>query len=125
MVSRTMGLHSGASTVSTPHIQYILECKHVMPGGVGMIEVMCFNCDAKKRVTDVHEYEWRCVCRSCNYKPWAGLSQMTARHNARGHSRKHPEHDVQVLYLPNPTAVRVKKLITEGNGNGFSSSSQA
>jgi len=100
--------------VKTPVIIYILECRHVIPGRIGVMELHCFNCqDEVKKVVDVHTFEWRVFCLSCNYKPWCGLSQMLANQNASMHSRKHSRHEVKVLYMENPIGVRVQKHILE------------
>jgi hypothetical protein len=100
--------------VSTPVIIYILECKHVSPGRIGVMQVRCHNCDAVKNIIDVHTFEWRVWCKQCNYKPWCGLSQILANQTASGHSRKHSLHEVKVLYMENPVAVRVQTKIKDG-----------
>lgn len=104
--------------MSNPVIIYILECEHVQPGRSGVIEIKCYNCDMQvRKVIDVHVYEWRVYCKTCNYRPWCGLSQMTANHHARGHTQKRPHHEAKVLYMKNPLAERVQSLIKEGRYN--------
>lgn len=105
--------------MSTPVILYILECEHIMPGRIGVIEFHCMNCAGSpvRRVTDVHTYEWRSYCYTCNYRPWAGLSKELANHHANGHARKHPGHKVKVLYMKNPMGIKVQEKIREGGYN--------
>lgn len=108
--------HRIVGTMSTPVILYILECTHVQPGRVGVIQMECLNCPGApvRDITDVHLYEWRMYCETCNYKPWCGLSQPLAKHHANGHVRKHPEHKVKVLYMINPFSEKIRDRIQEG-----------
>lgn len=100
--------------MSTPVILYILECRHVQPGRIGVMEMTCMNCGEIRKVVDVHSYEWRVWCETCNYKPWCGLSQMLANHTANGHVRKHDRHKVKVLYMENPHSAKLRERLMEG-----------
>lgn len=113
--------------MSTPVILYILECTHVQPGRIGVVQLHCMNCPGEpvRRVTDVHIYEWRMYCHSCNYKPWCGLSKQLANHHANGHVRKHTNHKVQVLYLINPYSKKIQERILEGGYNETASGKPA
>lgn len=110
--------------MSTPVILYILECRHVQPGRLGVMRMGCYNCGTVKHVVDVHTFEWRVQCDNCNYHPWCGLSQMLANHTVTGHVRKHPWHKAKVLYVENPYAAKVRERLLEGSLNVPSSESR-
>ena len=101
--------------MSNPVIIYILDCRHVQPGRIGVLQMECLNCnDGIHKVVDVHTFEWRVFCKSCNYRPWCGLSQMLANHTANGHVRRQSRHEAKVLYMENPYAVKIRERILEG-----------
>lgn len=98
--------------MSNPVVLYILDCRHVQPGRIGALEMECLNCnDGIHKVVDVHTYEWRVMCESCNYHPWCGLSQMLANHTCTGHVRKHSHHKAKVLYMENPYSRKIRERL--------------
>lgn len=113
--------------MSNPKILYILDCKHVQPGRMGVLEMECLNCNDGRihRIIDVHTYEWRVWCETCNYRPWCGLSQMLANHTCTGHVRKRSWHTAKVLYLENPVAARVRERIMVGGNERASRNGEA
>lgn len=102
--------------MANPVIMYILDCRHVQPGRIGVLEMECMNCNDGKihKVADVHTFEWRVWCESCNYKPWCGLSQILANQTATGHVRKRSWHKAKVLYMENPHAAKIRERLLEG-----------
>jgi hypothetical protein len=110
--------------MSTPVILYILECEHIQPGRMGVIEFRCMNCTGSpvRKIIDVHVYEWRMYCYTCNYRPWCGLSKELGNHHANGHVRKHPGHKAKVLYMKNPQGVKIQEMIQRGGYNVSASS---
>lgn len=101
--------------MSNPVILYILDCRHVQPGRIGVLEMECLNCnDSVHKIVDVHTFEWRTVCLTCNYRAWCGLSQILANQNATGHARKRSWHQLKVLYVENPYAAKIRDRIMEG-----------
>jgi len=101
--------------MSNPVILYILECKHIIPGTIGQAYAECLNCkpNAIRKIIDVHTWEWRVVCQTCNYRVWCGLSRKLAEYHANGHVRKRTRHDAQVRYVENPYGVKMKeKMLT-------------
>ena len=101
--------------MSSPVILWILDCRHVQPGSVYLHEMQCHNCNDRimHKIVDVHTFEWRAFCKSCNYRAWCGLARNLAEYHANGHVRKHPRHDAKVLYMENPFAIRARDKITE------------
>lgn len=108
--------------MSTPVIMYILDCRHVQPGRIGVMEMQCYNCnDGVHKVVDVHTYEWRVFCETCNYRPWCGLSQILANNTVTGHVRKRAWHKAKVLYMENPYSVKIRERLLEGSFNATTS----
>lgn len=101
--------------MTSPKILYILECRHVWPGSTGIEEMECLNCNERKRIVDVHTFEWRVICLTCSYRPWCGLSRKLAEYHANGHAKKRSQHNVQVRYMENPIGLKIQKLLREGN----------
>lgn len=92
-------------------VLYILECDHVMPGGRFDRETFCGNCGMTKRITDVHVFEWKAVCRNCSFSRWTGLAKAVSDHYARVHATKYPTHALNVLYIRNKGSVEIQKRI--------------
>jgi hypothetical protein len=94
-------------------VLYILECQHVMPGLINETEVMCHNCNEKKKVTAIHVYEWKAVCRNskCSFGKWCGLAKQLAEYFANAHVRRNVGHECQVLYLQNPVALKQQERL--------------
>jgi hypothetical protein len=99
-------------------IIYTLECRHAAPGISTIVsgKIFCPWHQVESSITGVVLYEWRAICSTCTYARWAGVDPKTAGIFANGHSRRNPDHKVDIDYALNPEAVRTQEKMDRYNG---------